>query len=99
MSKQVNCGICAIHGETIAMELIDKTFFRCPECRAETHISDDGDDTFIRYWQQQQQYRSCSLPEGVKIHGGEKKQGKSPLKDKMGKTPISKLNTLLYKDR
>ena len=34
MAKQINCGICAIHGETVAMQL-KHDFFSCPECNAE----------------------------------------------------------------
>jgi translation initiation factor 2 beta subunit (eIF-2beta)/eIF-5 len=98
MAKQINCGVCAIHGETIAMELRDKSFFKCPECGAELHVNDDGDDTFIRYWQQQQQYRSCSLPEGVHVHGGDKKNGKAPGLSKMKKKTINEINNSLYKN-
>lgn len=98
MAKQINCGICAIHGSTVAMQL-EQDHFKCPECSATLYDNEDGDDTFVRNWRQQQQYISRSLPEGVVIHGGERKQGKSPLKERMTKTPISKLNTLLYKDK
>lgn len=96
--KQINCGICAIHGYTVAM-YIEQDHFKCPECHATLYDNEDGDDTFIRNWRQQQQYISRSLPEGVQIHGGEKKQGKNNLKQKMSKKPVSVLNSLLYKNR
>ncbi|EIW20730.1 MULTISPECIES: hypothetical protein [Pelosinus] len=95
MAKQINCGICAIHGETTAMNLVN-SFFRCPECGAELHVNDTGDNTFIKSWQQQQQYRSCSLPEGVKVHGGGDSTGKSK-KEAMKKPSVSKLSFNLYK--
>lgn len=96
MAKQINCGFCAINGETIAMVLINNTFFRCPECKGESHPDANGDDSFIKYWLKQQQYRSCSLPEGVHVHGGGDSTGKSK-KNAMKKPSLSKLNFNLYK--
>lgn len=98
MAKQVNCGVCAFHGDTVAMRLVMNTYFECPECKARLYDNDEGDETFVRYWQQQQQYRSCSLPEGVHVHGGDKKQGKAPGLSKMQKKTINELNNGLYKN-
>jgi hypothetical protein len=95
MAKQISCGICAIYGETVAMVLVN-SFFRCPECNAELHVNDSGDDTFIRSWQRQQQYVSMSLQEGEHPHGGNDPTGKSP-KDRMRKKSISETNLNLYK--
>lgn len=98
MAKQINCGICAIHGNTVAMQL-EQDHFKCPECDATLYDNEDGDDTFVRNWRQQQQYISRSLPEGVIIHGGEKKQGKSPGLERMKKQPLSRLDSNLYQSR
>lgn len=97
MPKQINCGVCAFNGVTTAMQLKLNTYFECPECSARLYDNEDGDDTFVRYWQQQQQHISRSLPEGVKIHGGEKKQGKAPGLSRMSKKPINEINLGLYK--
>lgn len=94
MAKQINCPKCAIFGETTAM-ILDGNHFRCPECRGEFHDNADGDDKFIRYWQQQQQYRSCSLPEGVRVHGGSDPTGTTN-KEKMRKKSVSEINKKLY---
>lgn len=40
MAKQINCGICAIHGDTVAMEL-KHDFFYCPVCEAELWPSNE----------------------------------------------------------
>ncbi len=97
MAKQINCGICGIHGETVAMQLKD-SFFKCPECGAETHINDDGDDSFIRNWQRQQQYVSRSLQPGTHIVGGGDPVGKSK-KEAMGKKTVSRLASELGPQR
>jgi len=90
MAKQINCGICAINGETIAMQLKDY-YFKCIECGAELHVTDDGDDTFIRNWQQQQQHISRSFQPGTHVVGGGDAVGKSGV-DKMKKKTTSRLN-------
>ena len=90
MAKQVNCGICATQGETIAMQL-KNSFFKCPECGAETHINDTGDDEFIRRWQQQQQHISRSFQPGTHVVGGGDPVGK-PKNESMKKKTISRLN-------
>lgn len=77
MAKQINCGICAIDGETVAMSVKDNSFFRCGECGAELHVNDSGDDSFVRSWQQQQQHISRSLQPGTHIVGGGDPVGKS----------------------
>jgi hypothetical protein len=47
MAKQINCGICAYWGNTVAMNLAGD-HFTCPECKAELHVNSTGDDTFVR---------------------------------------------------
>ena len=90
MAKQLNCGICATHGDTIAMQL-KEGFFKCLECGAETHVNDNGDDAFIRNWQQQRQYISRSFQPGTSAPGGNDPVGK-PKTEKMKSKSTSRLN-------
>jgi len=77
MAKQINCGICAYHGNTVAMTLI-KDHFECPECGAQTYDNDAGDDCFVRnYKQQQKEYVSRSFQPGTHVVGGGDAVGKS----------------------
>ena len=89
MAKQINCGICAINGDTVAMSLVN-SFFRCGECGAELHVNDSGDDSFVRSWQQQQQHISRSLQPGTHITGGGDTTGKAK-KEAMKKQSLSRL--------
>jgi len=92
MAKQINCGICAFHGNTVAM-IVVKNHFQCPECKAQTHDNDDGDDSFIRIFQQQQkEYISRSFQPGTHVQGGGDAVGKSS-KDKMRKKSLSQINS------
>lgn len=94
--KRILCPICMTRGEMVDMQA-QREYFKCPEC--DNEVWPDQEGRFVKEWLSQRQYRSCSLPEGVQIHGGEKKQGKSSLNQKMRKDSLSKLNTLLYKNR
>lgn len=98
MAKQINCGICAFHGNTVAMLLV-KSFFKCPECGAQTYDNEDGDDSFIRnYQKQQKEYISRSLQPGTHIVGGGDPVGKSK-KESMKKKTVSRLASELGPQR
>ena len=79
MSKQIICNICLTNGNIIKMKAMDG-YFKCPEC--ENEVWPDRDGRFVANWQEQQylnqKYRSCSLPEGVKVQGGGDPSGKLP---------------------
>lgn len=97
MSKNVLCGICMTEGDFTAMKLRD-VFFVCPACGTESWPKDDE---FVERWKQMkkeemetQTYVSLSLPEGVKIPGGEQKSGKLP--DRMKKASLYAINMRLY---
>ena len=90
MAKQINCSICLSSGDTVAM-VLKEFYFKCPECQAEVHLNDNGDDTFIRNWQQQQQHISRSFQPGTHVMGGTEPTGKCK-KAAMGKKSISRLN-------
>ncbi len=92
MAKQINCGICAYYGDTVAM-VLNKSFFQCPQCGAQTYDNDNGDDAFIRNYQQQnKEYISRSFQPGTHIQGGSDPTGKSG-KDKMRKKSLSQINS------
>lgn len=100
MGKQILCAICLTDGDIETMRPVDD-FFRCQKCGTEVWPKNMD---YVKQWKKREKeeannnYVSRSLPEGVHVHGGDKKQGKSSLKDKMTKQPISKLNYMLYKD-
>ena len=93
MARQINCGICAFNGNTVAMELKKDTYFECPECTARTYDNDDGNDAFIRNYKKHQQnnYISRSFQPGTHVVGGGDPVGK-PKNESMKKKTISRLN-------
>ena len=98
MAKQVNCSFCSLSGETVAMTVKDNSFFKCTDCGAELHLNDDGDDTFIRNWQQQQMHISRSLQPGTHIVGGGDPVGK-PKTEAMKKKSVGALRHNLDEKR
>lgn len=92
MAKQINCPFCLSRGDTVAMTL-KGSFFQCPECPAQSFDNDQGDDTFIKLWKQQQkEYISRSFQPGTHVQGGGDAVGKSG-KDKMRKKSLSQINS------
>lgn len=101
MRKIIMCPICLTAGNVVECKPVDNSCFKCPECFAEVWPPDYEPKTVIKWIQQTtvevvNTYRSCSLPEGVRVHGGDKKQGVSNLKAKMGKKTLSVINSSLY---
>lgn len=91
MAKQINCGICAYHGDTVAMKLV-QDHFECPQCEATTYDTDTGDDRFIRLFRQQQkEYISRSFQPGTHISGGGEGTGK-PKTEKMKCKTLARVN-------
>lgn len=94
MSKQVLCPICLSRGDITITIPKDDAFFECPVCRCGTWPPEDDID-FVKRFRQQKEvnspYRSCSLPEGVKIQGGGDSVGASG-KDKMKKKTLKQIN-------
>ncbi|WP_288185076.1 hypothetical protein [uncultured Sporomusa sp.] len=96
MGKQIICNICLISGNIVPMEIRDGYFY-CPECENESWPDRDG--VFTSRWAEQlrnnNNYRSCSLQEGVKVLGGEKKSGKKK-DEKMKKPTLQTVNQKMY---
>lgn len=99
MGDKVLCNICLLSGKITIMQPKDDTLFKCPECENETYPEDMDIVRNIRYKTEStinNNYRSCSLPEGVTVHGGGDSTGKSK-KEAMKKLPLQTLNDRLYK--
>lgn len=78
--------------DTIYNYIKDNSYFKCGVCGAETHVNDDGDDTFIRNWQQQQMHISRSFQPGTHVQGGSDPTGTSK-KGAMKKKSLSQINS------
>lgn len=96
MNRKIICNICLSNGNIVEMTAKDG-YFQCMECGNESWPDKEG--SFVAKWNKQlREYRSCSLPEGVKVHGGAK-SGKNPARDKISKKPLSTINARLYESR
>jgi len=92
MAKDTLCPICLRDGKVSICKGKDDAFFKCPNCGSETWPEDI--DLVKRDRQQNEvnkEYRSCSLPEGVHVHGGGDATG-SGKKEAMKKKPLSRIN-------
>lgn len=99
MSKKVWCSICQSEGEWVEVQARDESFFVCPACGSEIWPQDEMYVKKLKKIQQieeetRQNYVSLSLPEGLKIFGGERKTGKLP--SKMKKPTLSTINKKMY---
>lgn len=94
MAKDTLCPTCLKNGKVSICRPIDDAFWECPNCRCGVWPPEDDPDMVKRERQHSEvnkKYRSCSLPEGVHVHGGGDPVGKSGT-DKMKKKTTSRLN-------
>lgn len=99
MNKDTLCPICLMEGKVSICKPKDDDFFECPNCKCGVWPPEDDPDLVKRMRQQKEinnTYRSCSLPEGVKVHGGGDAVG-STKKEAMKKKSLSRLSFDLYK--
>ena len=96
MNKDPLCTVCLMDGNVSICKPMDDAYLKCPSCGFEGW---PADDSMVKRMRQQKEvnreYISCSLPEGVKVHGGGDPVGRGK-KEAMKKKPLSRINFGLY---
>lgn len=92
MNKDALCTVCLMDGKVSICKPTDDAYFKCPTCGFEGW---PADDSMVKRMRQQKEinkeYRSCSLPEGVHVVGGNTTVGKAKV-EAMGKKTTARLN-------
>lgn len=94
MNKDTLCPTCLKDGKVSICNPKDDAFWECPSCRCGVWPPEDDPDMVKRERQQAEvnnTYRSCSLPEGVHVVGGNTTVGKAKV-EAMGKKTTARLN-------
>lgn len=82
------------------MQSKDDTLFKCPKCGNETFPADMDVVKQVRQKQEAElynPYRSCSLPEGVKVEGGADPTGTSGT-ERLRKKSTQKIFNQMFKE-